>query len=287
MDVIEEQIWEEILLEAVEKAVKDIDGAVPGARLKLLISTLATNKKRSFPPAEFAPPKKFRDFLNHFEAKNVIVTRVRVGQDMLIAPAEKHSLLVNESRIADRGGVTFRKDLFLAFTQISVYGFRYLRSQDRFEQCYNIFVPDSDMFLVPPVTIEQSIKDRQDFCSENDNVESIEVLRQYLNIGNNDALRRFGERVRELGMQVQWHRFRVKLLEEKIRSWVNEKGIVWLDAWWSNHDTGSGRHDDTSDILDQLSPSFLDAVANLRPADLTRISLPLDIVVRLFNQRSR
>ncbi|MBF0143018.1 MAG: hypothetical protein HQL59_06115 [Magnetococcales bacterium] len=288
MDENEERAWAEILREATEQAIKEIDGAVPGARLRGLIDSLASKNGRSFPPNEFAPPRKFRDFLDYFESKKVIVTRVRVGQDMLVSLPERHSLLVEESRIADPDGATFRGDLFLAFTRISEHGFRYLRSQDRFEQRFSS-TPGAgdDGVSVPPVTMNQSIDDRREFCKFIENQEQGATLLQSLNSGDHTALRVFGEKVREFGLQLRWHRFRIRLLEERIRSWANGADVEWQAAWWSNQEAGSGRHDDTSDAQVQLSPTFLDAMASLRPADLARISIPLDIVARLFKYRSR
>lgn len=288
MDTTEEQAWTEILREATERAVKEIGGAVPGARLRQLINTLASNKGRGFPPDDFAPPKKFRDFLSYFESKKVIVTRVRDGQDMLVAPADSHSLLVEKSRITDPGGAAFRKDLFLAFTRISTHGFLYLGSQDRFEQSLSsTHDADGYQIQVPPVTVDQSIKDRQEFCDEIEDQKLSGTLRQSLNSHDPAALRVFGEKVRESGLQVQWHRFRIRLLEQRIRAWANNAGIDWQAAWWSHQDAGSSRHDDTPDAQAQLSPSFLSAMASLKSVDLARISIPLDVVAKLFNHRSR
>ncbi|MBF0426270.1 MAG: hypothetical protein HQL66_10695 [Magnetococcales bacterium] len=209
---------------------------------------------------------------------------------MLVAPTDRHALLVEESRIADPDGATLRNDLFLAFTRISEHGFQYLRSQDRFEQrFFDSPAADGNAVLVSPMTMEQSIKDRQEFCGEiqGQDQELAESLRQALRDKDHTALRLFGDKVRESRLQARWHRFRIRLLVQRIRSWAGEAGIDWQATWWGTHNAESGHHEGPPDFSSQLSPTLLEAMASLRPIDLARISIPLDIVARLFNHRLR
>ncbi|GAB0057573.1 hypothetical protein SIID45300_01904 [Candidatus Magnetaquicoccaceae bacterium FCR-1] len=291
MELANEEIWEKIVRESIEQAVEKTGEAVPGARLRDIIHHNAKQYNLDFPPEPFAPPTRFRDFLNHFEAKGMIATRIRLGQDFLVAPAEKNHLLVETTNTKRHDQAALRQDLFWAFTTITEHGFHYLKSQDRFEQSSESpseTNTDDDRIAVPPVTITQSCQDRNDFCDQYQYRDVANELRATLHSNDLMALRKFGSKLRQLDLQEQWHWYRVRILQQRIRAWANRMGVNWQPAWWlpNPHLSNSERQDKITEHHTQLSPAFLEAMARLTSDDLARILIPMDIVSRLFNNYS-
>jgi len=152
--------------------------------------------------------------------------------------------------------------------------------------------PDS---LVPidPATLSSEIQLRGDFIATIE-----EPLRSQLSKTLEDSrpLQTFGKVVQETQLNILWHSFRTKRVLEKIQRWASEKKVEWKDAWLTQGRTvnrgkerefglpaPSGHLEGRRTEGDPLHLLF----SGLDAADIQRISIPLDLVLKVLSARKK
>jgi len=277
-------VWREILREAIAVNPPPLLGTHFRSAVNLAVA------KREAPPVEESG-LRFIQLLERYP--DVISVLRRPGQDFLVAPAEKKDLLAK--RVQDHlFGI--RHDLFQAFTTISENRPYYDKTADRVvwqEVEEGQTVPDT---LVPiePATSETEAKLRHDFAEKMQ-----EPLRSQLlkTLEDHWPLQAFGKKVKDLSLQTQWHSFRTELVVQKMQRWASEYKIDWKDAWLTPGRIG-GLEKERSYLATRTQSSRLDGsrtehdalhllFSGLDAADIQRIAIPLDLVLKVLSATKR
>lgn len=279
--------WEQVVRTAVEKEVARLKTPVSGARLKQAIDATANEFGLKYPPPEFLD-KKFADFLKYFENIGILALRPRVGQDILAAPIDQVALLTKTSLTGGRKGVGIRKDLFDAFTVISVNIALYNRDLDKVVWKERDQLGDFDGYIeIPGATLEQELKDRREFIGTIADVANQDMLKDSLS--KLKPLAAFTAVIKSLGHQPKWHSFRTECVAGRIEKWATNSGIAWKSGWLTSSLAGEVFEQNSPllhiDVQREWRRSLSLLIESLDEADLCRISIPLDIVAKALQQK--
>ncbi len=277
--------WQEIIKKALELGVETSKGAVPGAKLRQIIARIAPEYKEHYPP-EGHESEKFRDFLARFGS--LLTVLPRDGQDILVAPFDKPELL----NTSDTGQTKIREDIFEAFTRIPRESPPiepwYERNTDRIRWATaDEDLPPTEFAKIPPATLEQELADRRAFASSEE-IDS--QIRDSLlaTLQDHAGLWGFSRILREHGLAHKWHFSRFRALVTLIRTWCTNEHIEWREDWLRPATGQPGRNKpiNLSELVSgPLNPSLLEGfMRNLSDEDLKRISVPLDIVLKLLRK---
>ena len=104
-----------------------------------------------------------------------------------------------------------------------------------------------------------------------------------------NSLSAFSKNIAKHGLQPQWHSFRLKTLAERITKWSKEAGIPWNNSWLTSSQSGQDVNaiyqEAGTETSRQWRQSMLTLIQSLDHADLSRISIPLDIVLKSITYR--
>jgi hypothetical protein len=273
--------WREILREAVGRN----QAPVLGTHFRSVVDSVLSGRMA---PRPDDGGLRFIQVLERFP--DVVSILRRPGQDFLVAPADKKELLSGQAQ-----GRLFRirYDFFQAFTLISQNRPFFDKTSGHVVwQEPGQVVPDS---LVPiqPTDIELEIKLRRDFAEKVGDPQRSALLET---LGVPLPLQAFGMRVKDLGLQIQWHRFRTERVVERMQSWASESGIEWKDAWLASSlgEREKSQHDLAVRGQNESMPrgsvgveALERLLSGLNAADVQRISIPLDLVLKAFSASKR
>jgi hypothetical protein len=279
-----DEIWTQIVTEALERGLRETKGRpVPGAKLRKLVASVATQHGQSYPPAAFEGAS-FSDFLKACDS--ILIVLKRPAQDLLIAPVGQAELLLNTSEQGSRAEI--RSDVFDAFTRIPRTGDTkacwYDSVSDRFLWLDAASAGANDALIPGPRTSkEQEIEDRQAFVDAGvQPTETREALLRTLTETGNSSLWAFSNVLRASGLSRKWHEFRFQRLTGRIRAWSEQANQVWRDDWLVAGETTANRKFETA-VEAGTAPSRANLqalISRIDEADLQRISVPLDIVMK-------
>jgi hypothetical protein len=275
--------WSEILREAVQAISTQ---PVVGSRFRVEVDSAASKRSLQFPPPA-EPRLRFIELLQRYS--NVVSILRRPGQDFLVVPAGKSDLLTKGIQGQLYG---IRQDLFQAFTTISINRAYYDKSSDQvFWQApeEGQAVPDS-WVPIEPTTSGVEIQLRRDFAEA---CEPQPPARAKLlgALSNPQSFLAFGRAVREAGLQREWHSFRTERVLERIQGWARDAQIEWKDAWLTERQTDSTSKNRAG--IPSETPAHADAdslqvlFSGLDAADIQRISIPLDLVLKAISESKR
>lgn len=276
-------VWQQIVAGALNEGVHISRGAVPGAKLRQLIARAAEKHGEKYPPAG-RENEKFGDFLNEFGS--LLITLRRDGQDILVAPVDRPQLLDT----AQSGQARLREDIFEAFTHIPrgsppVEPW-YERDTDRIKWVPANETINQERFVkIPPATLSEELEDRKAFALSSEiDTQISETLQGTLQ--DHSALWAFSRTVKEHGLSRKWHLFRFQAVVKRIRAWCDAQHVEWREDWL--------RAKAEQPIRPKLGKvSLADAgqervfqkfVEGLSDEDLKRVSVPLDIVLKLLQR---
>jgi hypothetical protein len=277
--------WRETLREAVAAN----PAPVVGTHFRVAVDVAAARHHLQFPPVD-EPRLRFIQLLERYS--DVVSILRRPGQDFLVAPAERADLLARQ--VQDRlFGI--RQDFFQAFTIISDNQPFYDKTADRViwrSVEDGQVVPDS-LVSIEPATPATEIELRRDFTQgiqEPSQSLLLKALQDPL------PLQAFGRKVQEAKLQIQWHSFRTKRVLARMQRWASEKNIEWKDVWLTQGRPGysgkdresavsaqSGRVDSSHTEREALHMLF----SGLDAADIQRIAIPLDLVLKVLSAAKR
>jgi len=269
--------WREILRDAIQQ-----NGGQPciGTKYRSAVDVAAAKQGLRFPPPS-EPYLRFVELIQRYP--EIVSIARRPGQDFLVAPAGRTDLLAEGVQRRPYG---IRRDLFEAFTFVGEGHPYYDKVLDKV-----VWEPDGEgsspsCVAIEPPTLEGEIKLRRDFLASlsddpaiRDNFEKALVSPR--------PLQTFGIAVRERGLQRKWHAFRTERVLERIESWARSQGIAWKDAWLTE---GRSERVSQSTNVGASSPAGVhesDPVqvlfSKLDAADIQRISIPLDLVLKAIS----
>jgi len=276
-------VWLEIVHEALHDVVRQSGTAVPGAKLRSAVAKVAAARSLEFPPPEMG---KFSSFIESFPA-DFIVHR-QPGRDILVVPTSQADLLTVENPYTGSSKARVREDLFEALTRIpDANGPRpYYRPETDVVVWVNSNeqVPSSAIAL-PEATYDQELTVRRQFAHD---LEADSAVKQALeeSLDQPAPLRTFSHLVSIHGFGRQWHQFRLGALSRKLREWSVSKAISWHRNWV---DLAEPRvipaHAGAQSITLDSKRQLFEMASLLSDEDLSRISVPLDIVLRLLSRK--
>lgn len=230
------------------------------------------------------PEGKFGDFLQ--QHSDVITIIKRNGSDILLIPKGEVHLLEKSLSNLTYATKKVRKDFYQAFTVIA---------PDK--KCWYDIKNDSIKWLardetvphhfvsIPDRTEEMEISIRRDFVDNLPDSEAKYDLNKCFT--KSWALSIFGQQIRRAGLADKWFDYRINNVVESINTWANNANIPIHESWFSG--VLIGGHADSILAEEKLPEAsvnslVLDKLKTLDQADLSRITVPLDIVIKLLSK---
>jgi len=283
-----ENIWLGILKEALNDLAARIDSPVGGAKLRTAVKKLAEDRGEQFPPEGMT---KWTAFLESFPSD---ITVIRVpGSDVLVVPADRPDLQAIAVATAGTSSTAhgssigrIRSDIFEALTRIPKPSERavYLPDADAvlWLKVNEIQPPNSVQF--PLTTLDAEIALRRKFAESGGSV--TEAAKNALNQAcySEGPLRQFTQAIRSYGLIQDWHVFRMNALLARLREWAQSNELQFRDEWAGvEKPQGGGAIDATSATINKRG--LVELAGLLSDDDIARISVPLDVVLRLLSTR--
>lgn len=278
-----EQDWGTIFDAAFQAAFSGKSGPVPGAKFRQVVARAAEAQGVPFPPSGMG---RFSEFLERFPEK-VLIQRTP-GRDILVVPATEPGRLSDDRGVSAR----LRPDIFVALTYFSADAGRhyYVPATDQvvtIPQGSNDQPPLASVPF-PPASKDHEFKLRHDFvASDGLSPEAKEALEKALKDGR--PLPTFNEAVKRFGLSREWHMFRMADLITRLRAWADEHGIAWSPTWLGDPPVKQeAKAPIQARKLQRDLSTLIQALAGqVTEADLARISVPLDIVLKLLPSGNR
>ena len=199
---------------------------VPGAKLRREMELIGSES--AFDVAEHVASSG-RTFSNLVSEVEDVVIRARPGSDILVGLEGSRPPPSNRSAVIDSTGPSrLRTDVWEAFTKLSRVPY--------------IYQPDSDRFMiasegqgpsipVPEVSLEQLIRDREEFLESLDSdVQS--QLRRALH-QSSKPLTDFRLDLEGRGLFKQWTSAQADQIRRRVIKWAEEHDIEPRNAWFS------------------------------------------------------
>jgi hypothetical protein len=213
----------------------------------------------------------------------LIVLR-REGQDLLVAPSDVPELLDHSANAYAQ----IRDDIFEAFTHIPKGSPPrqpwYVQDTDTIEWLTEDENLNGARFVrIPPATLDQELAERRAFSL----LPGIEKDVQDKLLGTltaHSALGSFSAALRAHGLARKWHFYRFSEVLRRIKRWCEAEKVVWRDEWITpvNQHAKADALTFSSASAEGLRNSLGHFVETLTDEDLRRISVPLDIVLKIL-----
>jgi hypothetical protein len=275
-------VWNEIVASALKQGLQASKGAVPGAKLRQLVARIAPTYGEHYPPAG-QEDEKFGEFLNRFSSLLLLLRRN--GQDILVAPIDQPQLF----DVAESGRTQLREDIFEAFTHIPRESPPvepwYDRAADTIKWLPANETLDTKQFVkIVPATLSQELEDRKAFALSS-GIDSEIRDSMVATLQDHSALWAFSKTVKEHGLARKWHLYRFQAVVMRIRNWCESEHIDWREDWLrAESDQPSRSKSIVSAQIDGQRHLFEKFVEGLSDEDLKRVSVPLDIVLKLLQK---
>jgi hypothetical protein len=274
--------WKQVVIEALARAMKPSGKAAPGAKLREIIARVAAEHNLRYPAAGHEE-ESFSDFLKHFDS--VLLIRRRKGEDILVAPVDMPQLLLD---VSDSAGTRVREDMFEAFTRIP-------RGSPPVEPWY---FPENDtvewlaaneqpglrrLIKIPPSTLDQELEERRTFVLSSD-IEDEVKDRMVATLSSHSGLGSFAKVIGSHGLARKWHGHRFQSVLRRMRAWCEAAHVPWREQWIVTSDQWPAPSVTTAKVTDEHRNLFGKFVEALSDEDLRRISVPLDIVLKIVGK---
>lgn len=279
-----DEAWNQIVAEALAAGLKTSGGPVPGAKLRELVVKAASTRNLHYPPSGHEQ-ESFGDFLKHFDS--IMLVRRRKGRDLVAAPADMPQLL---AEAPESGASRLREDIFEAFTRIP-RGMPpsepwYVVSDDTVVWLLPTELSGSGQLIkIPAATLEQELSERKSFIQSVDLAEDAKS-RIAASLDAHSGLGSFSKLIKAHGLSQMWHSHRFRTVVGRIRAWCAAAGVPWREEWVSSSDA-SKPPTQTRDAISARNQRYLFGrfVELLADDDLRRISVPLDIVLKVIQEQ--
>jgi hypothetical protein len=275
-----DQTWDQIVAEALQAGLKTSNGPVPGAKLRELIARAARSRDLTYPPTGYEH-ESFGEFLRHFDS--IVMVRRRTARDLLAAPADMPHLLAEAS---EDGGTRVREDIFEAFTRIP-------RGVPPTEPWYSVsddaivwlrpteLSGSGELVKIPAATLEQEIGDRKSFIQTADIAQ--EAKEQIAtSLDTHSGLGSFSKLIKAHGLAQLWHRHRFQIVVRRMRFWCAATGVHWREAWVSPEEFSQPITQRGVEPGKKQRHLFERFIETLTDEELRRISVPLDLVLKVM-----
>ena len=278
-----ENIWLEIAKEALKEVIDRTGSAAPGAKLRAAIAAIANARELSFPPPDMG---KFSSFIENFPTEFIV--HRQPGSDILIVPASRPELLAVANPLISSLNARIREDMFEALTKIpspSTGKAFYLPENDSINWVKSGEQVPASAVELPETSLPLEIEIRKQFVTE-ENLPQQAKEALMSSITKENSLRGFSFAIRSYGLVKQWHQYRLGKLSKQLREWSVGKAINWQQSWIDLAETRVVPALAISQPVSIDNKKLLREFATLlTDEDLSKISIPLDVVLRLFSAR--
>jgi hypothetical protein len=264
--------WQDILAEAMRRAIASRAEPVPGARLRSLVARLATEKGLTYPPE---PDLKFRDFL--FRFPNTVKVVIRKGQDSLIVPANRLDLLSKTG--ADEAGRHLRRDLFIALTRVEPKTRAwYQRDTDQVHFLEAAEAPPDGLIPLPQANYDDEVSLRKEFASTiSDSTVRSAVLES---TKDQKALTAFSHVIHRNNLRREWQKFRSAEVLSRLQRWAQDNDLAWDSSWIEAEP--QERVPSAPAGSEGVQQSLARYILSLSESEIARVQFPGDLVAQLW-----
>lgn len=267
--------WETILDRALSDVEADRSFPIVGATFYQYVKESAERAGHVFPPDR---DQNFKAFLEDHLSAVWVVPRPR--RDFWVFPPDGADLLAAAVKPA-----YIRKDLFIAFTHVSEEHSRWYDSDSDsvLNKPADADVSEPGIHEIPSPSAEQGLTLRREFIE--DSVDGEAARRLEAALDDSKPFSSFSTAVRDSDLQTEWHVFRLERVLQRIREWCVERGIRWHPSWIEtpkfqlDEDEGS-----PAEISGEVWESLMNGFSDLSEDELGRISVPLDIVLKIIGR---
>ena len=276
------ETWDQIVTEALQAGLKTSSGPVPGAKLRQLIVKAARSRDLQYPPPGHEH-ESFGDFLKHFDS--TVIVRRRKARDLLAAPADMPQLLAGST---ESGETRLREDIFEAFTRVP-------RGAPPAQPWYSVsddsivwLLPtelsgSGELVKIPAATLEQELSERKSFIQTSEITQDAKD-QIATSLDAHSGLGSFSKLIKAHGLAQKWHLHRFQTVVRRIRSWCAVTGVPWREAWVPSEDASKPVIQAGDELSKKQRYVFERFIETLTDEDVRRISVPLDIVLKIMKE---
>lgn len=285
-----DNIWLLILKEALDGLVARMDGPVAGAKLRAEVKKLAADRGEQFPPEDMG---KWSVFLDSFPDDITVIPNP--GSDVLVVPASRLDLRAKADAVVAAGAAPapkrtrLRSDLFEALTRIPATGVRpvYLPETDAVLWQNVQEVAPANAVPFPQASFESEAGLRRDFVERSEGLAEMAKNALLAALGSEGPLRQFTHAIRSYGLMQEWHLFRMAALLERLRSWATAHALTFKDDWLGSDEPRANVAPAAAlaSVAAGNRRGLVELASLLSEEDISRISVPLDVVLRLLTPR--
>jgi hypothetical protein len=270
----------DLLIEVVQELYAERHSPVPGALVKARILEEAASKGASFSEADLG----FRSFLTFVRAVPEIAAQIRLGSDMLLAPASAGDTLSAYARPLPR----LRRDFWRAFIEFPVPNT--LRIYDPVEDriFYESLPTTREGVGIDPISRTDQLTWRRIFSEEQPENVKGELLASLEGTGSS-IFNEFARRLRENPSVMRaWNRYLQKQITDRVAVWATANNVP-EDRWCSGVLRSDGRPSTTdaetrTHTVGQRSElyNFLD---NVPIENLLQLRVPLEWILKATREK--
>ena len=204
---------------------------------------------------------------------------------MLVAPVDRPELITVSGAYTPAPNSRIREDLFKALTKLptpDVGKPHYIPASNTVVWVKANEPAPAAAIALPESSLANELDVRKRFAQEVDTQQQgREALMAALE--ESTPLQAFSQTIHAFGLIKQWHAFRLGVLSSTLRTWAVEKAIPWQPDWVEIAEPRSVPLNAPSAPVSVESKSgLIELASQLTQEDLTRIQIPLDIVLRLL-----
>jgi hypothetical protein len=263
----------ELLRRVIDDLYQTRHSPIPGALVKAQVVTEATRQGMTFSERELG----FRNFLEFVKSVPEVALQVRIGSDMLLAPASAGEILSAFARPLPR----LRRDFWRAFIEFPVPNTVRLYDPSEDKIFYEGLPTPRKGIVIEPIPRDAQLAWRRTFSEEQaDNIK--EDLLGSLNGSDRTVFNEFARRLRENPSVLHaWNRYLQKQITDSVAAWAMENGVPeerWCSGTSRNFagpkEPGLNRTQSISQRAELYN--FFD---NLPIEDLLQLRVPLDTLL--------
>lgn len=281
MTIASETEWKSLLLEVLANLVARKGSAITGAGLNSAL--LMEARTRGIEPPDLRQ-RKFKSVLVELADAGRLVFLASGGSDVLVSSLSHADLLTAPEVFATGGRPAIRRDAFTAFTWVGAHAAYYDPATDTFICGQSDSVPEGAI-RIPSPDFGKLSERAGEFARRLDPVLHAEAFSA---LATPKPLTAFASFVRQNGLEAPWHEFRTNAVANDLKRWASENSLSFRSDWLTSAQDGTPARTGsavtfTGDQVDSASRAQLGALlSGLDKADIARIAVPLDIVLRLL-----
>jgi hypothetical protein len=269
-----------LLIRVLEQLYAQRHSPVPGALVKAQLLSEAASNDSTFNEHELG----VKNFLEFVRKVPEVAVQIRIGSDMLLAPARAADTLSAYARPLPR----LRRDFWRAFIEFPVPNTVRLYDPIEDKIFYESVPPTRKGINIEPVSRETQIAWRKTFSEEQaENVKG--ALLASLNGPGTSVFNEFARRLRENpSVMHAWNRYLQKQITDYVGTWAAANNVS-EDRWCSgtsrsDHRAGTELVPAKAHSIGQRSElyNFLD---NLPIEDLLQLRVPLEWVLKVMREK--